>query len=139
MFSGGIDKQHQEHFGLIWGGLRGFFMFSWRGRGALGLFLVGAVPPLPAMVWGMMKTLVITCTVHNFSKHCAIIYPVPPNGWVFVTKWFWAHIPLWSLKVSDITFVPSKEFLDAQAMPKWRLFQYMRNPEISNLNFVNFY
>ena len=40
-----------EHFGLVRRDLGFFFMFSWRGRGRgeLGPFLVGAVPPLPAM------------------------------------------------------------------------------------------
>ena len=44
----GVDP---EHFSLIRGVLRSFFMFSWwgGGQGVLGPFLVRAVPLLPAM------------------------------------------------------------------------------------------
>ena len=45
-------KEDLDNFVLIRGELSGLFMFSWGSRGLLGLFLVGAVPPLPAKKCG---------------------------------------------------------------------------------------
>ena len=42
-------RENPEHFGLIWGELSGFFMFSWGDTGVLGSYVVGAVPPLLPM------------------------------------------------------------------------------------------